>query len=104
MKILNNNDTIYLNHFINCAQPGGIFEGLNNNQLREIGQELLFYAGVPEIFGIVPIAAEQDGVTGEIPDFFADCFPDFRGFQFCESAAEDLGVAAEQMRIIEEHF
>ena len=45
-----NNDTIYLNHFINCAQPGGIFEGLNNQLLREVGQELLFYAGVPEIF------------------------------------------------------
>jgi len=45
-----NNDTIYLNHFINCAQPGGIFDGLNNQLLRDFGKELLFYSGVPDIF------------------------------------------------------
>lgn len=45
-----NRDTIYLNHFINCAQPGGVFDGLNNCQLRAFGKELCFYSGVPEIF------------------------------------------------------
>ncbi len=45
-----NADTIYLNHFINCAQPGGILAGLNNAKLREFGQKLRFYPGVPEIF------------------------------------------------------
>ncbi len=47
-----NPDTIYLNHFINCARPGGIFEGLNNEKLREFGKELdpYFYKGVPDIF------------------------------------------------------
>lgn len=45
-----NRDTIYLNHFINCARPGGIFEGLNNQMLRDFGSELTFYPGVPDIF------------------------------------------------------
>lgn len=44
-----NKDTIYLNHFINCAQPGGIFDGLNNGDLHEFGKQLRFYAGVPDI-------------------------------------------------------
>ena len=45
-----NRDTIYLNHFINCARPGGCFEGLNNEMLRQFGKEMEFYPGVPEIF------------------------------------------------------
>lgn len=45
-----NSDTIYLNHFINCAQPGGIFAGLNNSMLNDFGKDLRFYSGVPEIF------------------------------------------------------
>lgn len=45
-----NTDTVYLNHFINNAQPGGKFDGLNNAMLREFGKELRFYPGVPEIF------------------------------------------------------
>ena len=45
-----NSDTIYLNHFINCAQPGGIFAGLNNSMLHDFGMDLRFYSGVPEIF------------------------------------------------------
>lgn len=49
-NVRTNKDTIYLNHFINCAQPGGIFDGLNNKMLREFGKELCFYKGVPEIF------------------------------------------------------
>lgn len=45
-----NKDTIYLNHFIECAQPDGCFDGLNNEKLREFGKDLKFYKGVPEIF------------------------------------------------------
>lgn len=44
-----NKDTIYLNHFINCAH-NGIFPGLNNAMLRSFGPKLKFYPGVPEIF------------------------------------------------------
>ena len=44
-----NRDTIYLNHFINCAHSE-IFPGLNNAKLKEFGADLVFYAGIPEIF------------------------------------------------------
>ena len=44
-----NKDTIYLNHFINCAHEGP-FEGLNNKMLYDFGKELCFYPGVPQIF------------------------------------------------------
>lgn len=44
-----NRDTIYLNHFINCAH-NGTFPGLNNEMLRGFGKKLHFYRGVPEIF------------------------------------------------------
>ena len=44
-----NKDTIYLNHFITCAEQG-IFGGLNNKVLSTLGKELEFYPGVPDIF------------------------------------------------------
>ena len=44
-----NKDTIYLNHFITCTQQE-IFPKLNNSMLRELGKELEFYEGIPEIF------------------------------------------------------
>lgn len=44
-----NKDTIYLNHMITCVNQG-IFKGLNNEKLRELGKELKFYPGVLEIF------------------------------------------------------
>lgn len=44
-----NRDTYYLNYFIKCAHEG-IFPGLNNSMLREIGAEQKFYPGIPEIF------------------------------------------------------
>ncbi len=44
-----NRDTIYLNHFIRYAHDG-IFPGLNNAMLFELGKELEFYPGIPEIF------------------------------------------------------
>ncbi|MDD3393485.1 MAG: HAD family hydrolase [Anaerotignum sp.] len=44
-----NKDTVYLNHFINKTKEG-IFKGLNNAMLQELGKELKFYKGIPEIF------------------------------------------------------
>lgn len=44
-----NSDTIYLNHMLTCVQQG-VFKGLNNELLRELGGKLEFYQGVPEIF------------------------------------------------------
>ena len=60
-----NKDTIYLNHFINCAQPGGIFDGLNNKRLREYGKELKFYKGIPEIFDKTKNIIESNRVYKE---------------------------------------
>lgn len=44
-----NKDTIYLNHMITCVNQG-IFNGLNKEILNELGKELKFYSGIPEIF------------------------------------------------------
>lgn len=44
-----NPDTIYLNHLINYVESGKL-HGLNNAKLREYGDKLEFYPGVPEIF------------------------------------------------------
>ncbi|HHU90721.1 MAG TPA: haloacid dehalogenase-like hydrolase [Clostridiaceae bacterium] len=52
-----NRDTIYLNHFLTCVNQG-IFKGLNNSKLRELGKELKFYTGVPEIFKKLQDAVE----------------------------------------------
>ena len=42
-------DTVYLNHFITYTQEG-IFKGLNNKLLRELGANIKFYAGLPAFF------------------------------------------------------
>lgn len=44
-----NKDTIYLNQFIKYAKEG-YFSGLNNQKLKEFGERLKFYNGIPEIF------------------------------------------------------
>lgn len=41
-----NKDTIYLNHLLTCVDQG-IFEGLDNSTLRELGQDISFYDGIP---------------------------------------------------------
>lgn len=48
-NVLVNPDTIYLNHFIKYAKEG-IFKGLTNEKLKEFGEKLKFYNGVPEVF------------------------------------------------------
>lgn len=47
-----NKETIYLNHMITCVNQG-IFPGLNNDMLFELGKELVFYPGVPEVFRLL---------------------------------------------------
>jgi len=42
-------DTIYLNHLISFVK-NGCLKGLTNQRLRELGKELLFYPGLPELF------------------------------------------------------
>lgn len=45
-------DSIYLNHILTYVRAG-IFKGLNNRLLRELGGELEFYPGLPEFFPAV---------------------------------------------------
>jgi len=40
-------DTVYLNHFITYTREG-IFKGLNNKLLRNLGAEIEFYEGLPD--------------------------------------------------------
>ncbi len=44
-----NPDTIYLNHFLTWVQKGKLPQ-ITNKSLREFGQELSFYPGLPEFF------------------------------------------------------
>ena len=48
-NVLVNPDTIYLNHFIKYAKEG-LFKWLTNEKLKEFGEKLKFYNGVPEVF------------------------------------------------------
>ena len=59
-----NRDTIYLNHFINCAH-NGTFPGLNNSLLLELGKELKFYTGIPGIFRKTKDIIEEDSSFSE---------------------------------------
>jgi hypothetical protein len=42
-------DTIYLNHLLSFVK-NGCLKGLTNQRLRELGKELQFYPGLPELF------------------------------------------------------
>lgn len=59
-----NPDTIYLNHFINYTKSGK-FKGLNNAILRELGKELKFYNGLPELMEISKKMIEEDSIYSE---------------------------------------
>ena len=54
-----NKDTMYLNHLLTCVRQG-IFKGLNNRLLFELGKELAFRDGLPEFFTKLKTAIEQD--------------------------------------------
>lgn len=45
-------DSIYLNHILTYVRAG-IFKGLNNKLLRQLGGELEFHPGLPEFFSAV---------------------------------------------------
>ena len=42
-------DTIYLNHLLSYVKNGAL-KGLTNQRLRELGKELVFYPGLPDLF------------------------------------------------------
>jgi hypothetical protein len=44
-----NAETIYLNHLLAYVRTGR-FPGLNNARLRELGQKLTFFPGIPQLF------------------------------------------------------
>lgn len=54
-----NRDTIYLNHFINYVKWGR-FPGLSNNMLTELGEELVFYNGLPALMEKTKEMIESD--------------------------------------------
>lgn len=55
-----NKDTIYLNHMLTCVSQG-MFSGLNNQMLFELGKELEFYPGVKDILqGLKSVVAEDE--------------------------------------------
>lgn len=59
-----NRDTIYLNHFINCTH-NGVFPGLNNAMLKELGASLKFYNGIPDIFRKTKELIENNSIYSE---------------------------------------
>lgn len=54
-------DSIYLNHILSYVRAG-IFRGLNNKLLRQLGSELEFYPGLPEFFQAVKDYVANDPV------------------------------------------
>lgn len=54
-----NQDTIYLNHILTCVNQG-IFEGLDNRTLLDLGRELIFYPGIPEVFSKTKEQIQKD--------------------------------------------
>lgn len=54
-----NKDTTYLNHLLTCVEQG-IFKGLNNAMLRELGREIQFYEGLPDFFQELKLVIESN--------------------------------------------
>lgn len=51
-KCLVSKDTLYLNHMLAYVKAG-IFKGLNNKMLKELGEKILFYEGLPQFFDVI---------------------------------------------------
>ena len=54
-------DSIYLNHILSYVRTG-VFKGLNNKLLRQLGGELEFYPGLPDFFLAVKDFVADDPV------------------------------------------
>ena len=54
-----NKETVYLNHVLTYVREG-VFKGLNNRLLKELGKELAFYPGLPEFFPKIKAIIEED--------------------------------------------
>lgn len=52
-------DTVYLNHILTYVNKG-IFAGLNNKLLKELGKQIKFYPGLPEFFPNLKELIEQN--------------------------------------------
>lgn len=52
-------DIVYLNHILTYVK-NGLFSGLNNKTLRELGKQIEFYPGVPEFLQILKESIEKD--------------------------------------------
>ncbi|KEJ93365.1 haloacid dehalogenase-like hydrolase [Synergistes jonesii] len=63
-KVKVNPDTIYLNHMIRYAREGK-FEGLNNDKLYDLGKNLRFYDGIPDIFERTQALIEKEPIYAE---------------------------------------
>lgn len=56
-------DTVYLNHLLSYVRMGTM-KGLNNAILRELGSELQYYPGLPEIFHELKELVRNNNETG----------------------------------------
>jgi hypothetical protein len=52
-------DSLYLNHVLEYVRAG-VFKGLSNATLRELGAELTFHQGIPEFLGTLRASVEDD--------------------------------------------
>lgn len=79
-KVRINKDTYYLNVFIRDAMPGGRFDGLNNERLREYGKRIKFYPGVVSFFSNVRSIVEKEPAYKE-HDIRIECYIVSTGFK-----------------------
>ncbi len=54
-------DALYLNHILEYVRAG-VFEGLSNALLHELGAELTFHPGMPEFLATLKASVEEDPV------------------------------------------
>ena len=54
-----NEDALYLNHVLEYVRSG-VFKGLSNAMLRELGAELTFQPGMPEFLATLRASVEED--------------------------------------------
>jgi len=52
-------DSLYLNHILEYVRAG-VFKGLSNSTLTELGAELSFHPGIPEFLGTLRASVEED--------------------------------------------